>query len=615
MVRMKGKSPPIAAKPFSSLRWAMQAPGIMVINDGDGFSAGVGADPCIRPFEPRGSTIGNGSNAVVGADPRIRPFEPRGENMVSPLRKCFLLVLLPLVSCFEPPIERSNPFDPQNPTTHGNPYQLTVKSQDDGVVLTWQAPGGKVPCVEYVVYRSEAGGKPEEVVRVATLTWLDASADDGVIYAYTIACVGGTPQLSPTTPKVEAVLDTDGDGKRDSSDDDWDNDGVTNADEVAHGSDPHTTGSTPPDLDKDGRCDFEDDDIDDDRVLNADETAQGSDPLNKASVPADLDGDKVYDYLDDDRDGDGQDNDFEEEHGSDPDVSSDVVPDTDDDGIFDFEDADIDGDGVLNEDDEQPRDGLFCHDLDEDTCNDCAGGEEVDPSADGPDLDGDGMCDAGDSDQDGDTVPDASDAFPRDPNESVDTDHDGIGNNADTDDDGDGLTDQAEVTAGTDPLKKDTGTNPNDPDTDGDDYPDLSDLLPNIATFSIGSTQEAVRNVQGPPTEIQVYQSLNEIQWSYGFSQVTFAYDTEQVIGYDEYSMGEDLIVYMGSKIPGETFTLGSTQQEVIDAQGTPTAIQVYQSLNEIQWSYGFSQISFSYDTRIVTGYEESDLGQVLHVE
>ena len=70
------------------------------------------------------------------------------------------------------------------------------------------------------------------------------------------------------------MLDADGDGKRDSSDDDWDNDGVS----------------------------------------NADETAQGSDPLNKASVPADLDGDKIYDYLDADRDHDGQ----EVEEGTDP---------------------------------------------------------------------------------------------------------------------------------------------------------------------------------------------------------------------------------------------------------------------------------------------------------
>jgi hypothetical protein len=47
-----------------------------------------------------------------------------------------------------------------------------------------------------------------------------------------------------------------------------------------------------------------------------------------------------------------------------------------------------------------------------------------------------------DSDSDGDEVDDASDAFPVDPAESVDTDGDGVGNNADPDDDGDGVADE-----------------------------------------------------------------------------------------------------------------------------------------------------------------------------
>ena len=55
-----------------------------------------------------------------------------------------------------------------------------------------------------------------------------------------------------------------------------------------------------------------------------------------------------------------------------------------------------------------------------------------------------------DSDLDG--IPDASDAFPNNPNESVDTDNDGIGNNADPDDDNDGFSDIAELAANTDPL-------------------------------------------------------------------------------------------------------------------------------------------------------------------
>jgi len=50
-------------------------------------------------------------------------------------------------------------------------------------------------------------------------------------------------------------------------------------------------------------------------------------------------------------------------------------------------------------------------------------------------------------DSDGDGVPDEEDAFPNDPNESVDTDGDGVGNNADPDDDGDGIMDSVEDAA------------------------------------------------------------------------------------------------------------------------------------------------------------------------
>jgi hypothetical protein len=55
-------------------------------------------------------------------------------------------------------------------------------------------------------------------------------------------------------------------------------------------------------------------------------------------------------------------------------------------------------------------------------------------------------------DSDGDGVNDGEDAFPLDPQESLDTDGDGIGNNADTDDDNDGFGDDIELAAGTDPL-------------------------------------------------------------------------------------------------------------------------------------------------------------------
>ncbi len=57
------------------------------------------------------------------------------------------------------------------------------------------------------------------------------------------------------------------------------------------------------------------------------------------------------------------------------------------------------------------------------------------------DTDLDGTTDSADLDDDGDGVPDTSDAFPLDPTETIDTDEDGIGNDADPDDDNDGVGD------------------------------------------------------------------------------------------------------------------------------------------------------------------------------
>jgi hypothetical protein len=74
-----------------------------------------------------------------------------------------------------------------------------------------------------------------------------------------------------------------------------------------------------------------------------------------------------------------------------------------------------------------------------------------------------------DSDDDG--VNDSDDAFPNDPNESVDTDGDLIGNNADTDDDGDQYLDTDEIAAASDPL--DGASLPLD--TDGDYISDATD--------------------------------------------------------------------------------------------------------------------------------------------
>src|SRR5690606_4539193 len=107
--------------------------------------------------------------------------------------------------------------------------------------------------------------------------------------------------------------------------------------------------------------------------------------------------------------------------------------------------------------DTAPLDPNACRDTDNDGCDDCAvtGANGGDPANDGADADGDGLCDAGDPDQDNDGVPNALDSAPLNPNLCRDLDGDGCNDcvltgangsggsvtNDGTDYDGDGLCD------------------------------------------------------------------------------------------------------------------------------------------------------------------------------
>jgi hypothetical protein len=88
--------------------------------------------------------------------------------------------------------------------------------------------------------------------------------------------------------------------------------------------------------------------------------------------------------------------------------------DTDSDGQGDACDGDDDNDTVPDSSDADPLDPYACQDLDIDTCDDCSTLGLPDPTQDGMDTDADGVCNAGDPDDDNDTVPDSTDADPFD---------------------------------------------------------------------------------------------------------------------------------------------------------------------------------------------------------
>ena len=138
------------------------------------------------------------------------------------------------------------------------------------------------------------------------------------------------------------------------------------------------------------------------------------------------------------------------------------------------------------------------------------------------DTDNDATPNDQDDDDDNDGVPDALDAFPLDPQESLDTDHDGVGNNADTDDDGDGILDTYDVFP-LDPLEsQDTnldGTGDNvDPDDDSDGFPDKIDLAPKDKTHAgdhdgdgVDSLTDADDDNDGYLDAIEVAESSNPL--------------------------------------------------------------------------------------------------------
>lgn len=103
-----------------------------------------------------------------------------------------------------------------------------------------------------------------------------------------------------------------------------------------------------------------------------------------------------------------------------------------------------------------------------------------------------------DVDTDNDGVVNASDDFPNDPTETIDTDSDGIGNNADTDDDGDGYADinddfPLNSFEHVDTDNDGAGDN-SDIDDDGDGVADLADAFPLDPTETIDTDNDGIGN-------------------------------------------------------------------------------------------------------------------------
>jgi large repetitive protein len=275
---------------------------------------------------------------------------------------------------------------------------------------------------------------------------------------------------------------------------DADEDGLTVFEEEAAGTDPDLA------------------DSDGDGLLDGDELDRGTDPLDDDSDDDGLsDGDEVdlgTDPLDDDSDDDGALDGDEVENGTDP-----LDEDSDDDGFLDGEELecggddpdDRDGDGIS---DTVEGDGDLDEDDNPDWCDEDDDGDGIPTSVEGTiDTDDDGEPNYQDLDSDDDGLTDREEGV-------EDGDCDGLANYVDDlnedgpcgDLDGDGLTNEEEEECGTDPENPDTdgdglldGEESCDDDSDGDGVVDvlddtdddgdgggLDDTLPPVSGFTGG---------------------------------------------------------------------------------------------------------------------------------
>jgi hypothetical protein len=101
--------------------------------------------------------------------------------------------------------------------------------------------------------------------------------------------------------------------------------------------------------------------------------------------------------------------------------------------------------------------------------------------------------------------------------------------------------------------------------------------------FTLGTTSDEVLGVQGTPTRVE------GSKWYYGFSEISFK--NGRVEGFDNYFgiLKVKMLPSSGAVhgAPRSTFTVGSSMDEVLAVQGTPTSIRGN------AWFYRFSNVLF----------------------
>ena len=320
------------------------------------------------------------------------------------------------------------------------------------------------------------------------------------------------------------------------ADSDDDNDGWSDEDETACGTDHLNATDAPDDYDNDGLCDIFDNDSDNDGIVDTLDAF----PYDR-NESMDTDGDGVGDNADPDDDNDNV-TDIDDAFPYDPSESEDL----DGDGIGDNADNDTDGDGVPNDEDSFPTDDEASTDTDNDGIDDEADSDDDDDTypdvtdwapldaSEWADSDNDGVGDNADTDDDNDGILDSADAFPYDSGEYTDLDGDGVGDNSDTDRDGDGVNNNVDAFP-------DDGTESRDLDGDGigdgiDDDIDGDGVLNNLDLFPENSLEQTDNDEDG----IGDFSDVDDDNDGYLDEFDDFDFDKTEWQDFDEDGLGDN---------------------------------------------------------------------------
>ncbi|MGJ3244991.1 MAG: hypothetical protein ACFE0I_02820 [Elainellaceae cyanobacterium] len=124
--------------------------------------------------------------------------------------------------------------------------------------------------------------------------------------------------------------------------------------------------------------------------------------------------------------------------------------------------------------------------------------------------------------------------------------------------------------------------------------------------WTLGSPRENVFRVQGTPTSVNTYNSIDREILNYQDSQVELT--NGFVTGYNDFDNNLNVsanIPFLQDTSPSDAWSLGSTRAEVFQIQGTPSRIQRYDSTCREVLHYGNSNVDLN--NGIVAGYDNFD--------